>query len=564
MPGGNHTPALAPEDRSRVLLDFVHQRLLAPADAGLAELLDELMRAGAADAAGLASLASDGMPLVRLRIPADDPAAPSAPWPWEEQRDLLDRLHAAPAGLALRGAAGTHWLFAVVSQPGRGFGLLWLERSGEREWTPAEGAALALAGHALLRHVRPDTAGGRQLENALRQQRLEDAAIIVRRMAHDFGNVLTSILGFTELSLSQAPLNSPLHSYLQEVHRGTQHGADLTARLRLFSRRGPAPQTATPLALVLPSEAEQLQEAWGPAVRLQLVLPDDLPPVTMDPDLLRLALSPVLENAHEAIVGRGTVAVTAGATELSPADCLDLLGNPRPGLCVEVAVTDNGGGLSPEARARLAEPFFTTKPRHRGLGLAALYGLLQVHRGGFRLEPAPGGGTTVRVYLPAEPAAPESAECPSADDTAGRGERLLIVDDDPLILEMVRATLERAGYWAQTAGDGAEALEAFATPGGEPFRLVLSDVVMPGMTGVDLARRLLHHDAGVNLLFMSGYVSAEFARANFGSWNFNLLQKPFRAEGLLRAVRAALDRRPRRAPAPAGEPAAVAFPGPRA
>lgn len=558
MPGGNHGPAIVPQDRSRALLDWVHERLLSPPgdEGGLADLLAELARAGGATAAGFAGLGTDGRPEVRRHVRADGAAPPTAPRPWDEQPDLLARLAAAPAGLTLTTSEGSTWLLAAAGQPGQGYGLLWLEGLPGHEWGPAEGAALALAGHALLRQAQPDGAPwGRQLEQALRQQRLEDAAVIVRRLAHDFGNVLTSILGFTELSLSQVPHGSALHSYLQEVHRATQQGAELTGQLRLFSRRGSGLRGSTPVDLALQAEIERLRDAWGPAVRLQLLLPSNLPPVGMDTDMLRQALLPLLDNAREAIAGTGTVVVTAGLAELTPAGCCDLVGNPRPGPCVEIAVRDTGCGLPAEARGRLpGEPFFTTKPRHRGVGLAAVYGLLQVHRGGFRLEPAAGGGTVARLYLPVV-AVPEPPADPGLPPPAtGRGEKVLVVDDDPLILQLVCTTLERAGYQARPAAGGAEAVAAYTDPAAGPFVLVLSDVLMPRMSGVDLARRLLHHDARLNLLFMSGHVSADFARENFGNWNFTLLQKPFQAAGLLRAVRAALDRGPHPSPARGPQP----------
>jgi signal transduction histidine kinase/CheY-like chemotaxis protein len=553
MPGSAPSSVTAPVDRSRALLDFVHGRLLAPrADGpGLVELLADLARAGGAEAAGFATLAGDGTVEVRQRVPVSDRTVPPGRWPWEEQPDLLARLRAAPAGLP----AGPCWLPAVVGQPGDGFGLLWLERPGGPAWSAAEGAALTLAGRALVQFTAAP------LGLALKQQRLEDVAGVVRRLAHEFGNVLTTILGFTELGLNQAHPGSPLHGYLQEVHRGAEQGADLTARLGLFSRRGPAPQTATPLALVLGPEVERLRAAWAPAVRLEVTLPAALPPVRMDADLLRQVLLPVLENAREAIDGTGTVRVTAGLTELSPARCLDVLGSPRPGPFLELTVADTGAGLNPEVCGRLlGEPLVTTKPRHRGLGLAAVYGLMQLHRGGFRLGAGPADGTVARLYLPVA-VAPHPGPPPrrgegrgggdAADSAGGRGEQVLVVDDDPLILKFVRTTLERAGYRVQAVGGGAEALAAFAASA-EPYRLVLSDVLMPGMSGVDLAGCLLQQDAAVNLLFMSGHVSADFARENLGKWKFNLLQKPFRVDGLLRAVRTALDRGARQPPVAAG------------
>jgi signal transduction histidine kinase/ActR/RegA family two-component response regulator len=544
MPGSQEVVAVVSEKRSQALLDFAHRLLLAPPDGAcdLDGLLADLARVAGADAAGFACLAADGTPAVRRRVAVGGPDRAPASWPWQEQPELFDRLRAAPAGLAVHASGETDWLLTVVGQPGAGHALLWLE--GPSAWDAADGAALTLAGQALLRQVPEGPAAwARQLDRALRQQRLEDAAAIARRLAHDFGNVLTSILGFTELSLAQLPRGSVVHGYLQEVHRATQQGAEMTSQLRLFSRRGTAPRGSTPLGLLLAAEAERLRAAWGPAVRLQLLLPSNLPPAGLDAEPLRQALLPLLANAREAIAGEGTVTVTAGLTELSPAACLDLAGNPRPGPCLEVVVHDTGAGLSPEARARFpGEPFFTTKPRHRGIGLAAVYGLMQLHGGGFRLGPAAEGGTLARLYLPAGLAPAEPATAATGSVT-GRGEKVLVVDDDPMILQLVATTLERAGYQVAAVTGGAEAVAVY-TAADEPFRLVLSDVLMPHLSGVELARRLLHHDPRLNLLFMSGHVSADFARANFGNWNFNLLQKPFRAEGLLHAVRTALDRGP--------------------
>jgi signal transduction histidine kinase/ActR/RegA family two-component response regulator len=543
MPGSHHGSPVLPDAHGRGLLDFVHGLLLRADDArGLDSLLADLARAAGADAAGLALVPADGAPLVQQRVAPGGAAAP-ARWPWDDEPDLPARLCQATSGLPVRTSDGADWLIAAAAQPGQASWLLWLEAAGGRDWGPAEGAALALAGQALLRHAQAGRAAtwARQLDRAACRQRLEDAAVIVRRLAHDFGNVLTSILGFTELSLNEAPRGSSLHDYLQEVYRGTQQGAELTAQLRLFTRRGAPPAAATPLAPLVEAEAFRLRTAWAPDVRLEVRLPGDLPSVAMDSDHLRQTLLPLLANAREAIAGAGTVALTAGPAELSPADCLDLLGNPRPGRCLEVTVRDTGCGLSAEAARRvLAEPFFTTKARHRGLGLATVYGLLHLHRGGFCLEPGPGGGAVARLCLPVVGAA-EPAPGPPAL-AAGRGEKVLVVDDDPLVLKMVCATLERAGYRVRPVAGGAEALEAFADPDPEPFRLVLSDVLMPRMSGVDLARQLLRRDAGVNLLFMSGQVSADFARENFHNWHFSLLEKPFRADGLLSAVRTALDR----------------------
>jgi signal transduction histidine kinase len=301
--------------------------------------------------------------------------------------------------------------------------LLWLEDGGRCAWSLAESAALTLAGQALAHAARAETAEPlwvRQIWPARRGQRLEQTVAVVQRLAHDFGNFLTSIQGFTQLAQGQLPPASPAHCHLTEVLRAAEGAARVTERLRLFSRRGAARARPTPLGPLLAEEIGRLRESWGSAVRLQAEVSDDLPPLRIDRDLLREVLAAVLENGREAIAGPGTVNIAARPAELSQADCLGLFGNPAAGPCVEVAVRDTGCGIAPEVRRRLmAEPFFSNKPRHRGLGLAVVYGVLYQHKGGFRLDPGPEGGTVVRLFLPAA----SDAESRPGTQGPGDGER---------------------------------------------------------------------------------------------------------------------------------------------
>src|SRR5262249_50061718 len=190
----------------------------------------------------------------------------------------------------------------------------------------------------------------RQLERVARQQRLEEATAIVGRLAHDFGNVLTSILGFSELSLGQLSPGEQSHAYVEEIYRAAQHGAHLTNQLRLFSRRGRPPTLTAPVAAVAAGEAARLRAGWGAQVRLDFHVPADLPPVGVEPDLLRQLLVALLDNAREAIAGEGTVTLSARTVELDTAACLEMFGNAAPGPHVEITVADTGCGLSPEAR----------------------------------------------------------------------------------------------------------------------------------------------------------------------------------------------------------------------
>ncbi len=187
----------------------------------------------------------------------------------------------------------------------------------------------------------------------------------MRRLAHDFGNVLTGILGFSELALAQQTSSAtPLHAYLTEIYRGAQNGAQFTNQLRLFARRQTTTRQSCSLSAVLAEEEARLRSALGTDVQLKMELPGDLPAAALDADPLRQALAVVLDNAREAISGSGVITVSARALQLSAAQTGALFGDVRPGAHLEIAVADSGSGLTPEARRQLfTEPFFSTKPR---------------------------------------------------------------------------------------------------------------------------------------------------------------------------------------------------------
>jgi signal transduction histidine kinase/ActR/RegA family two-component response regulator len=547
-------PTTPSADTSRGALDFLHALLAGPpaGPAGLADVLRGLAEAFGAAGAGLASL-PDGAPAAYGG--PGGALAPPAP-PWEGDRGLLARACEAPGALAAPAPGGGGCLLAAAPD-GPGGWLLWLDGRGRAAWTDAEAAALALAARLFAGRAAGDAAPrwARQREGAERQHRLEAAADVTRRLAHDFGNVLTAILGFTELCLGhRGPADGPLHHYLTEAYRGARAGADYVYQLRLFTRRNAARPLPADLAAVLVEEEARVRPQWGAEAGLKVELPPGLPPVGIDSEHLRRVLAALLDNAREAAGGAGgAVRVSARVADLDEADCRDRLGDLRPGPHVEVSVADGGPGLSAEARRRLfAEPFFTTKPRRRGLGLLAAYGILHAHRGGLRLVSGPGGGVVAQVAVPVAAPAEPPPVAPSALDGLSRGERVLVVDDDPMVLHFARLMLERAGYRPQVAAGAEEALAAYAAAGAEPFGLVLSDVVMPGESGVELARRLAACDAGVRVLFMTGQSVGDVPEQEFAGRRVEVLAKPFSPEGLLRAVRAALDRPAPRRGAPAG------------
>jgi signal transduction histidine kinase/ActR/RegA family two-component response regulator len=507
-------------------------------------MLAELAGAFAATGAGVALL-----PEGDVLACSEEGTAGATSLPWRERRDLLGDVVQSPSAVAVS-AGGLSWLLAAVDGDGRASWLLWLEAPPARQWSSAEAAALALTGEALSRRLRRPEGAPRWARQMLRrrQQRFDEAATAARRIAHDYGNVLTGILGFSELALGQLAPDSPLTAYLGEIHRSALVGERLTNTLRLCTRRQWPRHRPARLSDVVADEVRRLGGKFA-GTRLDVALPADLPPVAIDAEPLRHVLAQLLDNAAEAVASGGSVRLSARTVVLTTDQCLDMLGAAEPGPHVEAVVEDSGCGLSAEARERLlAEPFFTTKTRHRGYGLSVVYGILSSHGGALAVGPGAGGGTAARAYLPVAVAGPASSGTAAAPVT---GERVLVVDDDPMILHLVRTTLQRAGYRVETASSADDALRSY-TRAAEPFRLVLSDLVMPHVSGMDLVRQLQTHDAGVNVLFMSGQVACSACGPQAPAREFDLLAKPFRPEGLLRAVRSALERGRHGVPAAGG------------
>jgi signal transduction histidine kinase/CheY-like chemotaxis protein len=540
-------PPQSPADASRAALDFVHRLLCRPDEdrRALDSLLSELAAAFEATGAGVAAL-PDGTVVARQA-----PDTVEGPWPWEEDPDLAVRVRQSRTAPSARRPGGGSLLLTAVESGGSAGWLLWVEDGRDRPWSAGEAGALTLAGHALEKWLNAASDGprwARQVDRAARQQCLEQAAAVSRRLAHDFGNVLTSILGFAELALAQPRSgDNALQTYLSELHKGAQCGADLTRMLRTFSRRQAVPTRSAAVAAVLAEEEARLRQAAGPGVHVKLSVAAELPPVAVDAEHLRQALAPVLDNAREAVAantqsGRGEITLTSREVTLGAADCLDLYGEASPGAFVEIVVADNGPGLSPAARRGLfAEPFFSTRSRRRGFGLASTYGVLCAHRGGLAVGGRPLGGTEVRLMLPvaAQPVAPAAAVVAPGPV---RGERVLVVDDDPMLLQFVTRTLERAGYRVLGAANAEEALRAYSLADADPFRVVLTDVLMSGLSGVELAHRLLNRGGTVAIVFMSGQVSPDYLQQTFRGVAFEVLTKPFRPNTLLRALRTALHR----------------------
>jgi signal transduction histidine kinase len=409
MHGGTRNQPACPEEEGKRALAFAHQ-LLSGAEGSLDRLLAELAQAFGASGAGLA-----GGPAGTIVARASSPRAWPAQWPWQERLEVLAQLRQAPSAVTLSVAEGGS-LLATSAGPGDPNGwFLWLEDPDGRTWTRTEGATLTLAAQALARGATSGVEApewARQLEHDARQRRLEETAQTIRGLAHDFSNIITGIVGFAELAQSRLENPAALKRHLAEVLQAGQQGVKAVQQLQLFTRRNKVNPGSCSLSTLVNEDGSWIGQHLGPVGR-RTVVPRDLPAVAIEATALRQLVSCLLDNARTAMRNEGEVSLTARATQLTAADCLDLFGSPTPGPVVELLVSDTGSGLRAEVRQRIfAEPFFSTRPGHRGMGLAVVYGIVQAYHGGFRLDPNPEGqGTIARVVLPLA-AAPARSSIP--------------------------------------------------------------------------------------------------------------------------------------------------------
>jgi signal transduction histidine kinase len=308
------------------------------------------------------------------------------------------------------GSAGR--LFAGVQPLGRPLGLVWAERPAGQAWTETEREYLALTARTLERSPALAAVVGPLIDSERLSQRLADAAVIAGRMAHDFDNILTGIIGFSDLTQPMLQPGSQSAGFVGEIAKVGHRGIQFTQQLHQLSRSGQVKPSPASVSAAVAKEELRLKPHMNPNLRVEKDLAPSLPPVSLDGGPLQAVIGHLLENAIEASQGGGVIRITAKTVELSEAEAKTYLGRAGLGSNLLVTITDSGAGMKPEVRRRLlVEPFYTTKVRHRGLGLAIAYRILFAHRGGLQIEPVPppGTGTQVRVVLPLAAARPPAA-----------------------------------------------------------------------------------------------------------------------------------------------------------
>ena len=406
--------------------------------------------------------------------------------------------------------------------------------------SPIRGAGGAVTGAAVVaRDVTERNraeADRRALEHRLRQSdRLESLGHLASGIAHDFNNLLSAIMNYAAFA-EEATEKSEVRADVQQIQSAAQRAARLTRQLLTFARREPAQPQPLDLNELVDDIRNLLSRSIGAHIELIVELADGLPAIMADRGQVEQVVLNLAINARDAMPGGGSLTITTSLAELDEAYCGAHPG-AHPGRYAELAVADSGTGISAEVVSHIFDPFFTTKPEGQGtgLGLSTVYGIITAAGGSISVDSELGTGTTFRLYFPVTTSAVPGAADKAAPQATGNGQTILVVDDEPAVLAAAARILRGGGYATLEAATYEQAITLAET---RRFQLLLTNSVMPRMSGAVLANRITGLRPGLLVLYMTGYgpgaspgISDQVAR----------IQKPFTAQALLQAVHQALN-----------------------
>jgi len=383
----------------------------------------------------------------------------------------------------------------------------------------------------------------RRLEEQLLQaQKMEAVGRLAGGIAHDFNNLLTAVSGYTELLLGRLPEGDAGREHALEIRHAGQRAAALTQQLLAFSRRQVLEPRVLDLNTVISDMEKMLRRVIGEDVELTASLDQSLWRTRADPSQIEQAILNLVVNARDAMPRGGRLTIETANVELDE-NYGDRYASFKPGPHVMLAVSDTGVGMNAELQARLFEPFFTTKElgKGTGLGLSTTYGIVKQSGGSIWVYSEPGQGTTFKIYLPRSEDPLDRREIPAPTPIPRPGtERVLLVEDEPEVRRLVERLLTMQGYSVLAAPGPTEALAA-ARAGDGPIDVLVTDVVMPGMNGRELARALATRVPGLRVLYMSGYTDAAITQHGILEPGTAFLSKPFTPDALARKLREVLD-----------------------
>ena len=377
------------------------------------------------------------------------------------------------------------------------------------------------------------------IEEQLRQsQKMEAVGRLAGGVAHDFNNLLTGIIGYSDLLVHSLDSDDPRRHHAEEIKKAGERAAALTRQLLACSRKQVLEPKVLDLNLVLTDTHTMLRRLIGEDVDLVTLTDAKIGRVLADPAQIQQVIMNLAVNARDAMPDGGRLVIETANVEVSENGALDGI-NIRPGEYVMLAVRDIGCGIDKETRPHIFDPFYTTKPRGKGtgLGLSTVYGIVNQSGGGISVESEAGEGTTFKIFLPRTSAPPTSiAAAQSSEALPAATETILLVEDEEAVRTLAREVLHAQGYNVLCAASGIEALEISKAYDGH-ISLLVADVVMPQMSGRELAERLAPLRSEMKVLYMSGYTADVLSHLDVSDTGVAFLQKPFAPYDLARKVR---------------------------
>jgi len=401
-------------------------------------------------------------------------------------------------------------------------------------------------GHSLVEGIIVDISERKQLEVQLQQsRRMEAVGRLAGGIAHDFNNLLTIIKGYTEMALNRAGIRAEVRSDIERIEDAAERATGLVRQLLAFSRQQVLQPKNLDLNSIVLGLDKLLRRLMGADIEMKTLVGENVGTVKADPGQVEQVIMNLVVNARDAMPNGGRLTVETANAELDATYARDHA-TVRPGRYVMLAVTDTGVGMDAETVAHIFEPFYTTKggTSGTGLGLATVYGIVKQSGGYIWVYSEPGKGSSFKVYLPRVDAPAEAPQAARKQTRARKGtETILLVEDEPAVRELTRMVLAAQGYSvveAQSAEDAERLSENHGTNGTQ-IHLLLTDVVMPGLSGRELARRITARHPKMRVLYMSGYTHNVIAGSGTLETGIAFLQKPFTPAGLVDKVREVLD-----------------------
>jgi PAS domain S-box-containing protein len=373
----------------------------------------------------------------------------------------------------------------------------------------------------------------------LQAQKMEAIGTLAGGVAHDFNNLLTGIIGYLDLAMSEFDETHPAYSSLRYAQRASMRAANLTRQLLLFSRQQPMEVMPLNLNEIVTAMTEMAQRLIGEHITVSTELDNALWTIQGDSARIEQVVLNLTVNARDAMPQGGELRIKTENVRVDRTYC-EAVSYARPGNFVCLSVSDTGEGMDADTARRIFEPFFTTKApgKGSGLGLSVVYGIVKQHDGWINVYSEPGFGSTFRIYLPALSVPVEicEEEQGSLEDIQGRGERVLVVEDEELVRDLTVRTLREHGYVVSAASNAQEAQQVFEEENGN-FDLLFSDAVLPDRTGLQLVDELLSNNPGLHVLLTSGYGNERSQWQQAKERGLGFVQKPYDLVSLLRAVR---------------------------